>query len=158
MNAFSIRTATVTDAPAVSQLITGLAHAFTLNPDGSGAERFLESITPAAIAGFIANPDFRYLVAERGGALAGAAALREGRHLYHLFVAPAFQRRGVAARLWQALRAGTPAQAFTVNSTPVAVPVYERFGFVATGPQVSMNGIVFVPMRLETAGFESPAA
>lgn len=37
---------------------------------------------------------------------------------------------------------------FTVNSTPYAQPVYERFGFVATGPRVETKGIAFVPMHL----------
>jgi hypothetical protein len=38
---------------------------------------------------------------------------------------------------------------FTVNSTPGAMAVYERFGFRAAGPRVETMGIVFVPMRLE---------
>jgi hypothetical protein len=37
---------------------------------------------------------------------------------------------------------------FTVNSTPYAMPVYERFGFKATGPRVETRGIAFVPMEL----------
>lgn len=50
----------------------------------------------------------------------------------------------------EAQAAGNPG-GFSVNSTPVAVPVYERFGFQAAGPRVEMNGIAYVPMRLESA-------
>jgi Acetyltransferase (GNAT) domain len=36
-----------------------------------------------------------------------------------------------------------------VNSAKIAVPVYERFGFVATGPVQDMGGVQFVPMKLD---------
>ena len=88
--------------------------------------------------------------AEADGALVGLVAMRDHSHLYHLFVAPAWQGRGLARALWQqvrqaALEAGNPGR-FTVNASVNAVPVYGRFGFVATGPRVEKNGIAFVPM------------
>jgi predicted GNAT family N-acyltransferase len=43
--------------------------------------------------------------------------------------------------------AGVPATStISVNSSPWAVPVYERLGFVATGPEIERNGIRAVPM------------
>lgn len=147
-----IRLATARDAEAISALIRGVSHFFTLRPDGAGAEAFLETVSPHAIRGCLSSPDYVYRVAEEDGVIVGVVAVRESRHLYHLFVAPDGQRRGLARRLWTramraAVRAGNPGE-FTVNSTPFAVPVYERFGFVATGPRVEANGIAFVPMRL----------
>jgi hypothetical protein len=47
-----------------------------------------------------------------------------------------------------ALRAGNPG-VFTVNSSVVAVPVYERFGFVMAGARVEKNGGRYVPMKLD---------
>ena len=35
----------------------------------------------------------------------------------------------------------------TVNSSPYAVCVYERLGFVKTGEQQEQNGIIYVPME-----------
>jgi GNAT superfamily N-acetyltransferase len=104
----------------------------------------------------VASPAYRYLVAEAEGRLAGVAAMRDDRHLYHLFIAPAAQGLGLARRLWTmlleaALQAGDPGE-FTVNSSLAAVPVYERFGFRAAGPRTEANGIAFVPMRLRLAG------
>lgn len=121
-----IRRADEDDAEAISALIQGLTHCFTLSPDGVGAEAFVD------------------------GRLAGVVAIRDRSHLYHLFVAAEFQKRGLARTLWNhakqaALLAGS-ARIFTVNSTPHAEPVYERFGFQATGPRVEANGIAFIPM------------
>jgi len=141
------------DAEAISRLINGVAGAFTLDPQGRGAEAFLQGITPEAIRGCIASSAFVYLKLQRGGRLAGVVALRDGRHLYHLFVAPECQRSGLARALWERILAVAEARhgppPMTVNSTPGAVPVYERFGFRASGPRVEKNGIAFVPMRRE---------
>jgi GNAT superfamily N-acetyltransferase len=70
----------------------------------------------------------------------------------HLFVAPEFHRRGVAAALWEraktdAIAAGN-SEGFSVRSSEFAVPVYERFGFSVVGERREKDGIVFVPMRL----------
>ncbi|RZS58428.1 ribosomal protein S18 acetylase RimI-like enzyme [Sphaerotilus mobilis] len=145
-----IRPAAPQDAPEISQLISSVAHFFTLDPSGKGAERFMVSIGAEAIGGYIRSPDFYYVVATRGATLAGVAALRDGRHLFHLFVAPEFQKHGLARKLWLALksRAARGVEVFTVNSTPFAVLVYERLGFVVAGPKVETNGIAFVPMTL----------
>ena len=37
---------------------------------------------------------------------------------------------------------------FTVNSTPYAVPVYKKLGFIEADTKVERDGIAFVPMRL----------
>ncbi|MEX6501284.1 GNAT family N-acetyltransferase [Pseudomonas zhanjiangensis] len=146
-----IRRALPGDAEAISALILELAHYFTCQPDGEGAERFLEGLGPQAIRAYIGDPGLHYLVATEARRLLGVAAMRDGRHLFHLFVAPAGHRQGIARQLWdmlsQAAIAAGNRQGFTVNSTPYAVPVYERFGFQACGPRVEKNGIAYVPMQ-----------
>ncbi len=147
-----IRPATPADAAAISGLILGVSRFFTLHPEGQGAEVFLETLTPQAFGGYLSSPEYAYLVAEEDGALAGVVGIRDNGHLYHLFVAPAFHGGGLSRRLWDAakeaaLQAGNPGE-FTVNSSLYAVPVYERFGFVPTGPRVEQHGIAFVPMKL----------
>ena len=156
-----IRPATLNDADAISALIKSVAHYFTLQPHGQGAEVFLQGIEPAAIAGYIAAPDFLYFVGEIDQQLAGLVALRLHRHLYHLFVGPAWQGRGLSRQLWlhvqqAALLAGNH-QGVTVNATPYAVPVYERFGFSPTGPRVETKGIAFVPMVWQAGLAGKPA-
>lgn len=146
----NISIATVDDAPAISRLIGSVARFFTLQPDGAGAEDFLKTISPESVAGYLADPRFAYFKAVENGTLAGVVAVRDGSHLYHLFVDESFQRQGLSRQLWDharaALQEANPGY-FIVNSTPYAQAVYERFGFVANGPRVETHGIAFVPMR-----------
>lgn len=146
----NIRLATPEDAGCISSLIAESAHHFMLDPAGLGADRFLQGITPEAVRGYITDPAFLYLVIAKGTEIIGAAALRDGKHLYHLFVSPNYQRQGLARALWSSIKARSAAAAVacTVNASPNALAVYERFGFVVTGARMEMNGIAFVPMAL----------
>lgn len=145
-----IRRADPDEAPAVSRLIRGLAHHFLLSPDGKGAERFMASTSAAELYALMASPHFHYLTAWHGPELVGVAGLRDQAHLYHLFVAPSAQGQGVARRLWEGLlegaRAAGKGQRVTVNSSPMAVPVYERFGFQREGTEIRADGICYTPM------------
>lgn len=149
-----IRVALEADARSVSELVKDVAHYFLADPSGKGADGFLSNITETAMAGYIASPAFRYIVGLIDCKLAGVAALRDNKHIYHLVVHPTFHRQGVANKLWHRLRsdavaAGNPGE-FTVNSSLYAVPVYSRFGFVTTADQQIKNGIHFQPMQLVT--------
>lgn len=151
MSSRHLRRALPRDAPDISALIRSLSAAFTIDPSGLGAEAFLKSIEPAAIASYLVAPNFAYFVAEVEGRIVGVVAIRDRTHLYHLFVAADQQRRGLASELWRHARAALDAPSdrlFTVNATPIAVPVYERFGFVVAGPRVEKDSIAFIPMIL----------
>ena len=148
-----IRRASPNDATSIGLLIRSLSGPFLQSPSGAGAEAFFASISEDSIRGYLSSGRFCYFVAIAAGTLAGVAAIRDGSHLYHLFVAPGYQRNGLARALWDAVRieamsAGNPGD-FTVNSSVSAVAVYEKFGFSATAPVTRVNGVVFVPMRLE---------
>lgn len=146
--ACELRPAQASDATAISALIRQFTHEFTISADGSGAEQFLASISVEAEAGYISDPRYRYITACVGDVLAGFIAMRDRSHVFHLFVAPEFQHQGLATRLWHAALTFSPGvTGFTVNSSPSALPVYQRFGFAPTGAQVEMHGIRFVPMR-----------
>jgi GNAT superfamily N-acetyltransferase len=123
-----------------------------LDPKGRGAEEFLVSVSAEAERGYIGSTRYFYLLAEVDGECAGVIALRDGTHLFRLFVARKFQRQGLARELWrrarQALGPVDQAMSFTVNSSTMAVPVYKRLGFEQTSPQEAMHGITSVPMRL----------
>jgi GNAT superfamily N-acetyltransferase len=148
-----IRNARPAEAAQISALILGVAHHFSSNSSGSVADWFLDSVTPLAVEKNILDARFNYLVAYSGPTLAGVIAVRDLQHVHHLFVAPEFHRRGIAARLWErakadAVNAGNK-HGFYVRSSEYAVPFYERFGFRTAGPRAEKDGIVFVPMRLE---------
>ncbi|MGZ3180924.1 MAG: GNAT family N-acetyltransferase [Telluria sp.] len=150
-----LRRAAAADADAVSALLLGLAHFCTLDPDGKGAEPFLASFAPEALGKLFADPAYRYYLAEIDGQLAAVVALRDNKHLFHLFVREAFQGRGLARQLWEqvrdeALALGNPGE-FTVNSSDFAERMYLKLGFVPTAPRQEMHGIAFIPMRLGAA-------
>jgi GNAT superfamily N-acetyltransferase len=86
----------------------------------------------------------------------GVVGISEPSHLYHLFVAARLHGRGLGRRLWEFARAQWPASSgprtWTINASRYAVPVYERFGFVATGPLQAKGGVLSVPMELREPG------
>ena len=81
------------------------------------------------------------------GRLAGVLALR-GDHISLFFVREEAQGRGIGRALFQyaAARAGRP---MTVHSSPYAVEIYRRLGFVPTAEEQVEDGIRYTPMRLE---------
>lgn len=144
--------ATIADAPRISALIRELSRSFLASPSGEGAEPFLAAISEAAIQRYVSASNFSYYVAEAHGRLAGVVALRDNSHLFHLFVAGPFQGRGLGGTLWnmvksEAIQRGNPGR-FTVNSSLDALRVYEKFGFVASGPVVQAHGVSYQPMQL----------
>lgn len=146
-----IRTAHISDAPAISELVNEVAHGCL----GADAAAFVSTISPSTVASNIQNPQYLYVLGFVGNELAGVAAIREMKHFYHLFVAPEYQYKGIAKSLWHYLKTeamATGTSIFTVNSSIYAVPVYEKFGFSPTNEPQTRNGISFVPMQLSVLG------
>ena len=146
-----IRAGSPSDAEAVADLIAGFQSELTDDPSGVGAENYLASVSVQAEREYLASARYRYLLAFAGSELAGFIAIRDGSHLFHLFVGRAHQGQGLGRRLWQqALRelcAPNSEGVFTVNSSLSAVPVYRAFGFAPAGSTQSVHGISFLPMR-----------
>lgn len=143
----TMRKASRDDAVAISALINDLMPFMTLAPDGAGAEQFIMSMSQGAVERYVIGEEYQYWTGWLDGDLAGIVALRHGTHLFHMYVARRYHGQGLARQLWQTVRAASPG-AMTVNASVYALPVYQRFGFVATGPRVEQNGIAYVPMRL----------
>ena len=139
------------DAEAIAALIASFQSELTDDPSGAGAERYLASVSVQAEREYLASERYRYLLAYSDSQLAGFIAIRDGSHLFHLFVERSHQRQGIGRRLWELaleeLCAPSRDGGFTVNSSLSAVPVYHAFGFVPAGSIQSMHGISFPPMR-----------
>lgn len=123
-----------------------------------GLKEFRKYVDPAALLKRSEAGHF-VLVAAVQSQLAGVIEMRHNEHICLLFVDRQFLRRGIAkALLFQALavsRQHNPdLERVTVNSSPYAVPVYERLGFASTGPEQVKNGIRFVPMALWLGGLD----
>ncbi|MGE5213765.1 MAG: GNAT family N-acetyltransferase [Nitrospirota bacterium] len=139
------------DAEAIADLIASFQSELTDDPSGAGAEEFLDSVSLQAEREYLGSERYRYLLAYSDSQLTGFIAIRDGCHLFHLFVERSHQRQGIARQLWErALRelcsAGSDGS-YTVNSSLSAVPVYQAFGFVPAGSVQSKHGISFLPMR-----------
>lgn len=148
MKTLTIRPARLEDAPAISALIRELLPYMTVAADGSGAEAFVRTLQASAIAVCLGDSRYRYQLGWLDGQLAGVVAVRDGSHLFHLFVARALHGRGLGRQLWQAARVEAPAgTGFTVNSSVFALPMYQRFGFEAQGAVIERDGIAYIPMR-----------
>jgi predicted GNAT family N-acyltransferase len=87
--------------------------------------------------------------------MVGFIALRDGSHLFNLFVRRSHLRRGIARALWRHalrhVRQPSTASGFTVNASLNAVVVYRALGFKEVGSVVRQHGIEFVPMLYSSA-------
>ncbi|HEX8479106.1 MAG TPA: GNAT family N-acetyltransferase [Telluria sp.] len=146
-NPITMRPATATDYPLLADLLQTLAQAFIVPgmPPEAAATFLRENDKEAMLA--YREQGHVVTVAEIAGELAGFIAIRPPSHLFHLFVAEPFQRRGVARALWCASRGN--ATRFTVNSSPYAIPVYTAMGFACAGPLACHHGVTFQPMTFE---------
>jgi len=139
------------DAAAVSRLILDSFGEFIAGEySDEGRAEFARYVQPEAIVDRSRANHF-VLLALAGERPAGVIELRDNDHVSLLFVDSQFQRHGLArALLMRALSAARPAKPgldrVTVNSSRFGVPIYEKLGFRQTGPERSVNGIVFIPM------------
>ena len=151
-DAIVLRDATADDAAAISALVIASTRRW-IAPDctDDGIAMLVDSMVPARIEERL-REGHRHVVAEQvaphhGTRIVGVAVLRLPSHLYHLFVADDMQRRGIARRLWQAVRYhAAPDAPVTVNASLHAVEAYRRLGFEAAGPARFERGLRFVPM------------
>ncbi len=91
------------------------------------------------------------LVTEEGDRLVGMLDVRDGSHIALFFVDVGCHGRGIGRNLLEhaieRCRVVDPdVRTVTANSSPWAVPVYERLGFVVVGPESEHKGIRCVPM------------
>lgn len=142
----TLRQAQAGDADAISALVRGLLRHLVAEPADPAIGAFVEALGHAATLERVTSPRFRYVVAECDGELLGVAALRDGTHLYHLFVREALHQRGIGRALWEWVRAEATGKRITVNATLSAVPVYTRLGFTATNSVQRTDGLEFLPM------------
>lgn len=78
--------------------------------------------------------------------LIGILAIRSAKHVALLIVDEAHHRKGIAKGMYQAMLSELSPKQLTVNSSPYAVPAYERLGFQRNGDEKTVSGIRFQPM------------
>ena len=79
--------------------------------------------------------------------LVGVIATRNnGTHIALLFVDGNYHRQDIGRKLFQKVLEQSTASRVTVNSSPFAVHVYRKLGFIDTDKEQTVNGLRFTPM------------
>lgn len=81
-------------------------------------------------------------------ALRGIIATNNNRkHICCFFVSADYQKQGIGKQLWEYLKENSVNFEFTVHSSPFAVPIYHKLGFVDTDTEQLTDGIRYTPMK-----------
>ncbi len=82
--------------------------------------------------------------------LVGVIATRNnGAHIALFFVDGNYHRQGIGKKLFQKVLEHNTASRVTVNSSPFAVTIYRKLGFIDTDKEQTVNGLRFTPMAYE---------
>ncbi|NPV91189.1 MAG: GNAT family N-acetyltransferase [Firmicutes bacterium] len=119
-----------------------------------GRKTFLEYVTPRAISLRRMRPTHFFLTAWVFGRLAGVIEVRDFDHVALFFIEKQHHGKGIARALLDAAvervkRERSEKAPLTVNSSPYAVPIYRRLGFVETAGEQLTDGILYHPMSRE---------
>jgi GNAT superfamily N-acetyltransferase len=115
-----------------------------------GIDEFKRFISLSAINEMRSSGDLRIWGLYDEDILAGVIASRGPAHISLLFVRKDYQRQGIARELFAALEdysRASGADEITVNSSPYAVDIYHRLGFISTDIETVISGIRFTPMK-----------
>lgn len=121
-------------------------------PDYSeeGIEEFRKFILYDSIVEKLDKGDMCFWGCLDNNELTGVIATRGVNHISMLFVKKDYHRRSIARGLFQTVIEVCKKQdnisQITVNSSPYAVEVYHRLGFIDTDKEQTVNGIRFTPM------------
>lgn len=114
-----------------------------------GIDEFKKFIDYKSMMDQFNNGNLRFWGCKFAGELIGVSATRNKTHICLLFVKKEFHRRGVARKLFQAMKEYSNGQSLTVNSSPYAIEAYHRLGFMDTDVEQTVNGMRFTPMTYQ---------
>ncbi len=77
------------------------------------------------------------------------AARNQGSHIALFFVDGNYHRQGIGKKLFHKVLEYSAVSRITVNSSPFAVPVYKKLGFLDTDGEQTVNGLRFTPMAYD---------
>jgi ribosomal protein S18 acetylase RimI-like enzyme len=141
----------------VCDLVIRVFHEFVAHQySEEGVQEFLKYAEPQSLSKRCKEDDFVSLATTQGK-IVGMIELVGNSHISLFYTEGSLQRIGIGRKLLnKSLEIGMnndPALTeITVNSSPNAVGIYEKLGFTVTEPEKEINGIRFVPMKLELSG------
>ncbi|WMI80012.1 GNAT family N-acetyltransferase [Anaerotignum sp. MB30-C6] len=82
-----------------------------------------------------------------GEEIVGVIATRNnGKHISLFFVDGRYHRRGIGRKLFETIVKKISGEKITVNSSPYAVEVYKKLGFVPDSDEQLTDGLRYTPM------------
>ncbi len=116
-----------------------------------GNEHFYTFLTKEAVSKRM-NDGALTLCARADGIMAGVCAFRDKTHLSTFFVKKQFHGRGIGRMMFdfslEEIKKKYPeSEVVSVFSSPFALPVYKRLGFIQTDERQQKDGIIFFPME-----------
>lgn len=117
-----------------------------------GTHHFYEYASVEALEARIQGDSHFALVAVNDGEMIGIIEMRNCDHCSMFFVKAKHHGQGIGRWLFEEAieicRAHFPGlKEITVHSSPYAVPVYRKLGFISTDTLREENGIIYQPMR-----------
>ena len=117
-----------------------------------GRNEFKRYVNPEAIRERLLHGNWVTLALVEDSII-GLMEVRSNNHIALLFVDKTWHRQGVARKLVELClerckQNNNDLKAIEVNSSPFAVPIYERLGFTKTNNEQIENGIRYTPMKL----------
>jgi predicted GNAT family N-acyltransferase len=115
-----------------------------------GVIEFSKYVNPQFTRFRLANNHFMILALDRA-VIVGVIEVRNNNHISLFFVRREYQNKGIGKSLHtlaiNKCKISRPEiTIIEVNSSPYAVYIYEKFGFIKVGDEQIVNGIRFTPM------------
>jgi GNAT superfamily N-acetyltransferase len=143
----STRRADKDDAQHLRNLVSSLSHFYLSQDNLDLPQWFSASIGLDQFEARLESAEFTNIIAEIDNYIVGYISIQENNYLYHLFVAQKYQRKGIARQLWIEVQKTCSSLKYTVNSSIYAIPIYEKFGFIALESIREKDGIKYQLME-----------
>ena len=149
-NNITVRPATILNANDLSQLAFSLSDFYLASPNTQLPQWLADSFNEEQFLSRLKDDDYTHFVADIDNTIVGFIAIKSPNHLYHLFVNKNHHGKGIGKQLWEYAfeQLNLDTQAYIiVRASLYAVPIYEKFGFVATGTIMQKDGVNFLAMK-----------
>ena len=91
------------------------------------------------------------LTYEKNGRIIGMIEVRDNNHICLFFVDKKYHNKGIGRKLFNEmlLKIEGKTEYLEVNASPFSEKIYSKLGFKSIGKKTEINGILFIPMKME---------
>ena len=113
----------------------------------AGMEYFRDLVEPVSLSINTFDGQIQLFGYFAGESLLAVGAIKQKKHILMLYVLPNSQKMGIGKKLLAFLESKCDAKELTLNSSDVALPFYQNFGYVVCGERNEKDGLISTPMR-----------